>query len=51
MKLIAQRYQLVINHSELLTAFYIVDTWANDDEQPAVVASWVEDLSYLAEEE
>ena len=47
MKLISQRYKLVVNHSEMMTAYYIVDEWAPDDEQPAVVASWLEDTSYL----
>ena len=40
MKLIFDRYRIVVNHSEMFTVYYIVDTWADDDEQPAVIASW-----------
>lgn len=40
MELIFDRYRVVVNHSEMFTVYYIVDTWADDDEQPAIVASW-----------
>ena len=49
MELIAQRYKVVVNHSEMLTAYYIVDTWAPEEEQPEVVASWAEDTTFLNE--
>ena len=42
MELISQRYKILINHSEITTAYYIVDTWSKEEEQPNVVASWLE---------
>lgn len=36
----ADRYVITIWHGEGSTVYYVIDTWASEQDQPAVVASW-----------
>lgn len=36
----ADRHVITIHHGEGSTVYYVIDTWASEQNQPAVVASW-----------